>query len=95
MQKKCGLVNSGNPCRCPRFVDQIEKTLGRDPENFLFAGHPCRSQKGTITSEQLREIDELQRIIVLFRSHPDYAAPDKFIEGIRELIDSGEFRMFQ
>jgi len=95
MQKKCGLVNPNNPCRCSRFVDQIEKTMGRDPENFLFAGHPCRGKRGAITSEQLREIDELQRIIVLFRNHPDYAAPDRFIEGIKGLIDSGEFKMFQ
>lgn len=92
---KCGLVNPGNPCRCSRFVGQIEKTQGRDPAHFLFAGHPCRSQKDIVTSEQLREIDEIQRITVLFRSHPDYAAPDKFIEGIRGLIDSGRFSMFQ
>ena len=95
MQKKCGLVNPVNPCRCSRFVGQIEKTRGRKPDNFLFAGHPCRTKKDIVTSEQLQEVDELQRIIVLFRSHPDYAAPEKFMEGIRDLIDSGKFSFFQ
>ncbi len=95
MHKKCGLVNPSNLCRCARFVPQIEKTRGRKPENFLYVGHPRRSEKSIIASEQLQEVEELQRIIMLFRSHPDYAAPDKFIEGIWGLIDSGRFSLFQ
>lgn len=93
MRKKCGLVNANNLCHCSRFIGQMVR--GGKPAHLLFAEHPCRSQKEKVTSEQLQEIDEIQRTIVLFRSHPDYAAPDKFVEGIRGLIDSGRFSMFR
>ena len=95
MQKKCGLVNPNNPCRCSLYVNYVIKTEGRDSESLMFARHPCRTRKDAVTSEQLREMNELQRIVILFRSHPDYAAPENFVEEIKELVDSGKFRLFR
>jgi RNA polymerase sigma factor (sigma-70 family) len=86
MQKKCGLVNPDNPCRCSRYVGYVVKTGAGKPERLLFAGHPCRSQKDVVTQEQLQEMNELQRIVMLFRSHPDYAAPETFVEEIKKLV---------
>ena len=36
----------------------------------------------------LEELGELKRISVLFRSHPDYAAPESFVESIKKLVAS-------
>jgi len=95
MQKKCGLINPDNPCHCARYVDFVVSTRGRDPERLLFAGHPCRGRKELVTAEQLQEMSELEHVIALFRSHPDYAAPEKFVSGIKELVDSGKFSILK
>jgi len=31
----------------------------------------------------------------LFRSRPDYAAPETFIVNIKEMLDSGRFKLLQ
>ncbi len=95
MSKTCGLVNPDSPCRCERFVNTDKKTGEGKLDKMMFAGHPSRGRKGSVLVEQLRELDELQRIIVLYRSHPDYAAPEVFVEQIRGLVDSGRFHMFR
>lgn len=94
MKKKCGFVNPNNACRCSYFVDYVIKNQGRSPEKYLFASHACRRKADVILGEKLQEIDELQRMIVIFRSHPDFSAPGKFVEGIKEMIDSGRFELF-
>lgn len=43
----------------------------------------------------LHELDELNRIATLFRSHPDYAAPKTFMENIKGLVDSDNFKLLQ
>jgi hypothetical protein len=48
-----------------------------------------------VSSDHLEELDALQRIAVLFRSHPDYAAPETFLESLKELVDSGQVRLFE
>ncbi|MCP4715841.1 MAG: RNA polymerase sigma factor [Deltaproteobacteria bacterium] len=94
MTNKCGLVNPDNSCRCSGFVHHVIKRTGNNTDNFMFAEHSCRRHKNVVTSEQLQEMQELQRIITIYRSHPDYAAPEKFVEGIKELIDSGKYKLF-
>jgi RNA polymerase sigma factor (sigma-70 family) len=94
MQKKCGLVNPDNSCRCSQFVDFAIKNQGRNPEKYLFADHACRMKTDVIPGKQLQEIDELQRMIVVFRSHPEYSAPGKFVEEIKAMIDLGKFSLF-
>jgi RNA polymerase sigma factor (sigma-70 family) len=89
MSKNCGLVNPGNPCLCHRLVPYAVKTEWVDPHNLHFAEHPRRAPMGGVSREQLLGLDELQRIAALFRSHPDYAAPETFVKGIKEWIDAG------
>jgi hypothetical protein len=35
----------------------------------------------------------MRRVAALFRSHPDYAAPESFVESIKKLLDSGRLEM--
>jgi RNA polymerase sigma factor (sigma-70 family) len=89
MNKKCGLVNPENSCRCSHYIDKAVETGFDKPENMMFAGKPCIQKKGFPDSGQLQEMEELQRTIMIFRSHPDYTAPEKFVEGIKDLLSSG------
>jgi hypothetical protein len=59
-----------------------------DPENLRFANHHCYARGKDPAESRLQELGELERIAVLFRSHPDYAAPDVFVESIKKLVDS-------
>jgi hypothetical protein len=41
----------------------------------------------------MQELDELRRVAALFRNHPDYAAPESFVESIKKLVESGRLEM--
>jgi len=75
MSKKCGLINPENSCRCSYYIDKAVEAGFDKPENMMFAGKPCIQKKGVPDAKQLQEVEELQRTIMVFRSHPDYAAP--------------------
>jgi len=94
MQKKCGLVNPVNPCRCAQHVNRAIKSGFVSPDRLLFATHPCHDQDDTTHLNQIKEMKEIERVAALFRSHPDYAAPEDFVLGIRKLVDSGKFKVF-
>lgn len=86
MSRKCGLVNPENSCRCSYYIDKAVEAGFDKPENRMFAGKPCIPKKGVPDAKQLQEMEELHRTIMVFRSHPDYTAPDKFVDEIRKVI---------
>ena len=52
------------------------------------------SLKVKSNSEKLQELDELERVSAIFRSHPDYAAPETFMDNLKGLMNSGRFELF-
>jgi RNA polymerase sigma factor (sigma-70 family) len=88
MTKKCSLVNPGNPCACAKLIPHEIKIKLLDPENLRFANHRCYARGNVSANSRLQELGELKRISVLFRSHPDYAAPETFVESIKKLVES-------
>jgi RNA polymerase sigma factor (sigma-70 family) len=88
MMKKCSLVNPGNPCTCAMLLPHGIKIKLLDPEKLRFANHRCYARGKDPAESRLQELGELERIAVLFRSHPDYAAPEVFAESIKKLFDS-------
>lgn len=94
MGKKCALVNPDNPCKCSRQVAPAVRTGRIDPDNLLYATHPCHAKNDALTMSQLQELNELERVAALFRNHPNYATPGVFVESIKNLLDSGRFRLF-
>ncbi len=89
MQENCGLVNWSNSCQCARVVAYAIDTKIIDSKRLPFARHPRLDSRGSITQAQLAEISVIERVAALFRSLPEYAAPDKFANGLKELIESG------
>lgn len=93
MGRKCGLVDASNPCQCAGQIPYAIRRGWINQENLLFADHPRHDKRKTITPEHLHEIGELQRMAVLFRSHPDYAAPDTFVTSLKKMMGSGRFQI--
>ena len=87
MERKCGLVNPANPCRCARRVDHAVRVGRVDPDHLLFATHPARLESDAAAHEVVLEMEQLHSAADLLRGHPDYAAPGKATEVIRGLLD--------
>ena len=94
MQRHCSLVNPANPCACTRQVLSDWQEDGPGPKHFVFTKHPCRVRHDPTVVERLQEMGELKRVAAVFRSHPEYAAPDSLEEGVKALLDSGRFSLF-
>jgi RNA polymerase sigma factor (sigma-70 family) len=93
MTKKCSLVNPENPCACAKLIPHEIKIKMLDPKNLRFANHRCHARETGAAVARLHELDEMRRVAALFRSHPDYAAPESFVESIKKLLDSGRLEM--
>jgi len=91
--RKCGLVDAGNPCHCETLAALHVKKRHIDPENLLFATHPCRTRRESNDEELLKELDQMTRAAMLIRNHPDYAAPGVLVASMKGLIDSGRFQL--
>jgi hypothetical protein len=64
-----------------------------DPDRLLFATHPVRQGPIIGPRERLREAGEIESAAALFRSHPDYRAPERIVPAIVELVASGRYRL--
>ena len=94
MGKHCGLIRSTNPCTCEKQVlHNALQDSGKAPMR-TFSAYPCKGRHDPQIMERLQEFDELERVAVLFRSHPEYSAPQTFVDNLRDLMLSGHFELF-
>jgi hypothetical protein len=95
MLEYCSLIRSTNPCQCARQASRQTREGIIDLNDLHFAGKPCAARHEPRILEKLHKLDELKRVAVLFRTHPDYAAPDDFASGVRALLESGQYEFFE
>ena len=88
MQKRCGLVNSNNGCRCHRRVQRALELKRVDRNRLLFAHDLVGASQFPNVLADIRKLEEAQRTVAIYRSHPDYAVPD-FVTAVRHLLDLG------
>jgi RNA polymerase sigma factor (sigma-70 family) len=94
MGKHCGLIRSTNPCTCEKQVlHNALQDSGKAPVR-TFSTYPCKGRHDPQIMERLQEFDELERVAVLFRNHPEYSAPQTFVDNLRDLMLSGHFELF-
>ncbi len=91
--KRCGLVDTNNPCHCKTLAALHVKKRHIDPESLLFATHPRHPRRDGHAEDLLKELNQMARAAMLIRSHPDYAAPGVFVESMKRVIDSGTFQL--
>ncbi len=86
IERRCGLVDQANPCRCGRQVrPSIEHGI-LDPHSLVFAVHP--GVGGPIESGTLEraasQLDVIEAMAEIYRSDPPFEAPTAVWEGIRQ-----------
>jgi hypothetical protein len=89
MVKNCGLVNENNPCLCNKHTCRyigLERINPEKKESYQ------RSRSEALM--HLKELSEIERVSVLFRSYPENQCPESFKKMVKELIDSGRYGIF-
>lgn len=92
MNNQCGLVNSSNPCRCPKKTRGFMEGGHVDPNRLLFAAGHLQQIK-EVASETVREIDDLadKAHAAIYREHP-FLEPSDQAEWLRRILDRPEVR---
>jgi len=94
MTKNCSMIHQSNSCRCRGMAMYHIKSGLIDPQNPRFVSHPSHGSQKAAAKNRFQELDELGRVTALFRSHPEYAAPDAFVGIVKQLVDSQRFELF-
>ena len=77
----CGVVNEQAPCRCDRRVARAVE-LGRLARGSFPLARHARDE----AAKHVKEMEALHDTARLFRSHPEYRAPDALAKRIREIL---------
>lgn len=92
--KNCSLIDKNNGCKCGYHTCMQLNGERFKKENLLFASLPAKKTQVPDKEALTGDMDELNQIGFLFRTNPDAKAPNKYLEGIREIINSKKFAFF-
>lgn len=95
MSEHCGFMSAENRCRCEGAASLAIRAGAFDPENLVYCSHASRAREEDLPSDYLEQLDSLQRLAAIFKSHPDYVAPSTCMETLRSLINRGQVVYFQ
>ncbi len=79
MRDNCGIVNSGNACRCRKQIAHCIGTGKIEPGKLRFATDGA-------DIELLDKIESAEKSMVLFSTNPDYELPEKAVREIRGVL---------
>lgn len=89
---QCGLVNTSNPCRCPKKTRGFINDGHVDPHHLLFvSGHVQRV--GEAAADTAREISDvvIRSYAAIFRDHP-FLQPADQTQWLRRVLDRPDVR---
>jgi RNA polymerase sigma factor (sigma-70 family) len=86
MSKNCGIYDETNPCRCSKQIHYDLEIKRVNPKQLLFA------DKGTVI-HTIKEVENIGKDINIFQSHPSYSTPNKILENIKRLFNSGKYNI--
>jgi RNA polymerase sigma factor (sigma-70 family) len=95
MRGHCGLVNPDRPCRCERRITRAIAVGRVRPAQLAFAGRPSLGGAALDVAREVGEMEDLHRIAGIYQSHPDYAAPERVLGGIRKILNGEYFSLLQ
>jgi RNA polymerase sigma factor (sigma-70 family) len=93
MSANCALINSSNRCHCVRSIAWRREAGFMYKSGPVFATHPNHGLEGPALDGYFEELDEMRRVSALFQATPRYAAPLDFKDMVRQMIDSGSFKV--
>ena len=87
MHDRCGLVNSANPCRCPKKTKGFIAAGHVDPDRLLFASRHALQVRDA-AGDTVRQIENTldREYADVFRDHPFHHPPDQ-TAWLRQLLD--------
>jgi RNA polymerase sigma factor (sigma-70 family) len=86
MAKQCGIYDHKNPCRCKQHINYCIEVDWFKPTALKFA------DKGQINQAK-QEIETILNDAAIFHSHPDYISPNRILDNIKSLLNSGGFSL--
>ena len=90
----CGIVNTANPCRCEKHINNKIRAGRLDPNHLVYAGGDAASEQQYFLA-QSQELNELCRTTALMRAFPRYGASDQFINSMRSWITNPQSHLFE
>lgn len=87
MQRRCGLFDPTNPCRCRRRL-RTAIELGRvDPDHLLFASSRETARLFPEVLAEIRSLDELERAAALYRSHSYAPSSIDIVAWLKSILE--------
>jgi RNA polymerase sigma factor (sigma-70 family) len=92
MNNQCGLVNTNNPCRCPKKTKGFINAGHVDPVHLLFVSPHVRRIKEAAAGT-VRQIEHVldRQYSALYRDHP-FLQPGDQIRWLRRILDRPDVR---
>lgn len=92
MNDQCGLVNTNNPCRCPKKTKGFIDAGHVDPHHLLFV--PLHVQRiKDAAADTTRKIDGVveSQYAAIYRDHP-FLQPKEQIQWLRQILERKDVR---
>jgi hypothetical protein len=90
MRVKCGLVDSENSCRCRKRVNYALNINRVNLNQLHFAHDPERALRFHEVVKKIRTLEFSQRVVAIYRSHPQSNVPGNFASMVKDLIHTRE-----
>jgi RNA polymerase sigma factor (sigma-70 family) len=92
MNNQCGLVNTSNPCRCPKKTRGFIEHGHVDPHRLLFVPEHIKRVRD-VAVEAVREIEDLveQQHAAIYREHP-FLRPADEIQWLKRILQREDVR---
>jgi len=94
MENNCSLINPANPCTCKEMIMKCTPHEFEEIASRPYTTYPCRGRHEIGVLNRIKEYSELNKVAAIYRNHPDYTAPDAFMDNLKALMNSGKFELF-
>ena len=94
MRRHCSLFSKENHCHCANLIGPDIRDKWIDPQNLQFVGphRKIKADKGVL--DRLHELDEISRVVILFRSYPEVETPrESIVSIVQRLMDSKAYEI--
>jgi hypothetical protein len=86
MGARCGLVNPSSACRCAKQAGHAVAAGYIDPNRLAWGPLGWRPAPKLA---RVDDIDTVARAIEVFRSNPEFIAPEAVLDGIKQVLGAG------
>ncbi len=92
IQKKCGLINQENSCRCEKKTKAFMDAGYVDPDNRIFTNNYIHKVK-ELSRQRSKTLEPMfdKEYTALYREHP-FQSPPNYVELLRKVMNNSDFK---